>query len=149
VPLGSPAKRPVRAWGIGAAVALVGLGGWYALGPTAAADLAIDIFVPGDTQAEKLVLTSHSVASSATLTACAHTSVPCYGRDAMVVHQLLPNYRPGDAMGAAAVAFRRVLRRLGFWGELYAGEVDPGSRSWVRRMTRSSVSRARSSTTSS
>jgi glycosyltransferase involved in cell wall biosynthesis len=51
---------------------------------------------------------------------------------AMVVHQLLPNFRPGDAMGAAAVAFRRALRRLGAWGELYAGEVDAGSRSWVR-----------------
>ena len=50
----------------------------------------------------------------------------------MVVHQLLPSFKPGDAMGAAAVAFRRALRRLGVWGELYADEVDPGSRAWVR-----------------
>jgi len=42
VPLGSPAKRPLRAWGIGAAVALVGLGGWYAFAPTAAADGGVE-----------------------------------------------------------------------------------------------------------
>lgn len=42
MPLGSPAKRPARVWGIGAAVALVGLGGWYALGPAAAADGGVE-----------------------------------------------------------------------------------------------------------
>ncbi|MBL9037471.1 MAG: glycosyltransferase family 4 protein [Archangium sp.] len=40
----------------------------------------------------------------------------------MTVHQLVPTFTPGDAMGAAAVGFRRALRRLGATGELFAGE---------------------------
>ena len=37
VPLGSPARRPMRLWGIGAVVALLGGGGWFALGRAASA----------------------------------------------------------------------------------------------------------------
>lgn len=44
----------------------------------------------------------------------------------MQVHQLLPSFTPGDAMGQAALAFAALLRRLGFWGHIYAGEVAPG-----------------------
>lgn len=49
----------------------------------------------------------------------------------MVVHQLVPSFRPGDAMGAAALAFRQLLRRLGHAGEVYAGEVANGFESLV------------------
>jgi len=42
VPLGSPAKRPARMWGIGAAVAVLGGTGWYTLGPAAAADAGVE-----------------------------------------------------------------------------------------------------------
>jgi glycosyltransferase involved in cell wall biosynthesis len=44
----------------------------------------------------------------------------------MRVHQLLPSFTPADAMGQAAVAFAQVLRRLGHFGHIYAGEVAPG-----------------------
>ncbi|MFT3714181.1 MAG: glycosyltransferase family 4 protein [Archangium sp.] len=50
----------------------------------------------------------------------------------MRVHQLLPTFTPGDAMGQAAVAWQRVLRHLGFSGQLYAGEVGEAWRSLVR-----------------
>lgn len=49
----------------------------------------------------------------------------------MVVHQLIPNFTPGDAMGAAAVGLRRLLRRLGHPGGLYAAEVAPQFHSLV------------------
>ena len=42
VPLGSPARRPMRLWALGAIVALVGGGGWFALGPTASADAGVE-----------------------------------------------------------------------------------------------------------
>jgi multidrug efflux pump subunit AcrA (membrane-fusion protein) len=42
VPLGSPAKRSTRAWSLGAAVALLGAGGWFALRPSAAADAGVE-----------------------------------------------------------------------------------------------------------
>jgi glycosyltransferase involved in cell wall biosynthesis len=42
------------------------------------------------------------------------------------VHQLVPNFRQGDAMGAAAIGFQRALRHLGLTGEVFAGEVAPG-----------------------
>ena len=50
----------------------------------------------------------------------------------MEVHQLLANFSPGDAMGQAAVGFQALLRRLGFSGQLCAGEVAPGFRSLVK-----------------
>ncbi|MGV3620071.1 MAG: glycosyltransferase family 4 protein [Archangium sp.] len=48
------------------------------------------------------------------------------------IHQLLPNFTPADAMGQCAVAWQRVLRHLGFNGELYADDVAPQWRSLVR-----------------
>jgi HlyD family secretion protein len=42
VPLGSPPRRRGRAWAAGAAIGVVGLGGWFALGPTAAADGGVE-----------------------------------------------------------------------------------------------------------
>lgn len=48
------------------------------------------------------------------------------------VHQLIPNFTPGDAMGQAAIAWQRVLRHLGHQGEVYAHEVAPQWRSLVR-----------------
>lgn len=48
------------------------------------------------------------------------------------VHQLIPCFTPGDAMGQAAVAWQRVLRHLGLPGEVYADEVAPAYRSLVR-----------------
>jgi HlyD family secretion protein len=42
MPLGSPARRPLRFWGLGAAIALAGGGGWLALGPTASADAGVE-----------------------------------------------------------------------------------------------------------
>lgn len=51
----------------------------------------------------------------------------------MVVHQLIPSFVSGDAMGQAAIHFQVLLRRLGHFGELYAGEVERGLSSLVRR----------------
>lgn len=48
------------------------------------------------------------------------------------VHQLIPCFTPGDAMGQAAVAWQRALRFLGLTGEVYAAEVAPAWRSLVR-----------------
>jgi HlyD family secretion protein len=42
VPLGSPARRPLRLWGIGAVIALTGGVGWLALGPTASAGAGVE-----------------------------------------------------------------------------------------------------------
>ncbi len=42
----------------------------------------------------------------------------------LTVHQWLPTFSVGDAMGAAAVAFRRALRTLGALGEIYAAETS-------------------------
>jgi glycosyltransferase involved in cell wall biosynthesis len=42
------------------------------------------------------------------------------------VHQLLPVFRPHDAMSQAAVGFQWLLRRLGHLGAVYASEVQPG-----------------------
>ncbi|MFZ5469890.1 MAG: glycosyltransferase [Myxococcota bacterium] len=50
----------------------------------------------------------------------------------MAVHQLVPNFVPGDAMGQAALHCRLLLRRLGHAGELYAAEVAPELASLVR-----------------
>ena len=50
----------------------------------------------------------------------------------MEVHQLIPNFVPGDAMSQAAVAWQRVLRHLGAWGEVYAGEIARGYESLAR-----------------
>ncbi len=50
----------------------------------------------------------------------------------MAVHQLIPCFTPFDAMGQAAVSFRKVLRRLGHHGELYAAEVAPAWRRLVK-----------------
>ncbi|MBX7100624.1 MAG: glycosyltransferase [Myxococcaceae bacterium] len=50
----------------------------------------------------------------------------------MIVHQLLPSFVPGDAMSAAAIGLRLLLRRLGHAGEVFAGEVAPGFGSLVR-----------------
>ena len=54
----------------------------------------------------------------------------------MVVHQLLPEFRYGDAMGHAAVGFRALLRSLGHGGEVYAARVAPGWSSLVRPASR-------------
>jgi len=43
----------------------------------------------------------------------------------MAVHQLLPSFHPGDAMGQAALHFRWLLGRLGHRGNIYAGELSP------------------------
>jgi glycosyltransferase involved in cell wall biosynthesis len=48
------------------------------------------------------------------------------------VHQWIPCFTPGDAMGQAAVAWRRALRGLGLGGELYADEVAPGYEALVQ-----------------
>jgi glycosyltransferase involved in cell wall biosynthesis len=48
------------------------------------------------------------------------------------VHQLIPDFKPADAMGQAAVAWQRVLRHLGYTGEIFAGSVAPEFRSLVR-----------------
>ncbi|MEW6433572.1 MAG: glycosyltransferase family 4 protein [Myxococcota bacterium] len=48
------------------------------------------------------------------------------------VHQLIPCFTPGDAMGQAAIAWQRALRHLGFVGEVYAGEVAPRLQSLVK-----------------
>src|SRR5262249_31691486 len=50
----------------------------------------------------------------------------------MAVHQLVPNFRLGDATAQAAVHFRALLRRLGHWGELFASEQEPGTEALVR-----------------
>ena len=42
MPLGSPSRGPMRLWGIGAIVALIGGGGWLTLGPTASADTGVE-----------------------------------------------------------------------------------------------------------
>lgn len=57
------------------------------------------------------------------------------------VHQLVPNFRPGDAMGAAAIGFQRALRHLGFTGEVFAGEVAPGCEAIVHPIARLRVER--------
>ncbi len=44
----------------------------------------------------------------------------------MAVHQLIPNFVAGDASGQAALHLQLLLRRMGHFGELYAGEVGPG-----------------------
>ncbi len=54
----------------------------------------------------------------------------------MAVHQLVPSFHPGDAMGQAAVHFRLLLRRLGHHGELYADEVAPGFEKLVQPASR-------------
>jgi HlyD family secretion protein len=43
VPLGSSPRRPGRAWAAGAAIAVIAGGGWFALGPTAAADGGVEM----------------------------------------------------------------------------------------------------------
>lgn len=50
------------------------------------------------------------------------------------VHQWIPCFTPGDAMGQAAVAWRRALRHLGVGGELYADEVAQGYEALVSPM---------------
>src|SRR4051794_3262409 len=50
----------------------------------------------------------------------------------MAVLQLVPSLVPGDATGQAAIHFQLLLRRLGIYSELYAGEVD-GSLSSLAR----------------
>jgi len=42
VPLGSPSRPRGRLWGIGAAVGVVAIGGWFALGRTASADAGVE-----------------------------------------------------------------------------------------------------------
>src|SRR5207247_545924 len=48
-----------------------------------------------------------------------------------VVHQLVPTFVRGDATGQAALHFQLLLRGLGFYGEIFAGEVAPELRSVV------------------
>jgi glycosyltransferase involved in cell wall biosynthesis len=52
------------------------------------------------------------------------------------VHQLVPTFRPGDAMGAAAIGFQRALRHLGVTGEVFAGEVAKGFDALVQPVER-------------
>lgn len=44
----------------------------------------------------------------------------------MAVHQLIPSFVAGDASGQAALHLRLLLRRMGHFGEIYAGEVGAG-----------------------
>ncbi|WP_224364663.1 glycosyltransferase family 4 protein [Hyalangium versicolor] len=44
----------------------------------------------------------------------------------MAVHQLIPSFVAGDASGQAALHLQLLLRRMGHFGELYAGEVGSG-----------------------
>ncbi|HYH99214.1 glycosyltransferase [Hyalangium sp.] len=44
----------------------------------------------------------------------------------MAVHQLIPSFVTGDATGQAALHLQLLLRRMGHFGELYAGEVGSG-----------------------
>ena len=44
----------------------------------------------------------------------------------MAVHQLLPSFKAGDAMGQAALHLQLLLRRMGHFGEIHAHEVEPG-----------------------
>ncbi len=53
----------------------------------------------------------------------------------MAVHQLVPSFFPGDAMGQAALHFQLLARRLGHYGGLFAGEVAPGYGALVRPWT--------------
>ncbi|HLL55127.1 MAG TPA: glycosyltransferase family 4 protein, partial [Myxococcaceae bacterium] len=50
----------------------------------------------------------------------------------MAVHQLIPTFVPGDATGQSALHFQLLLRQLGRFGELYAGEVAPALSSLVK-----------------
>lgn len=50
----------------------------------------------------------------------------------MAVHQLVPSFVPGDATGTAAVNFQRLLRRMGFASDLYAGDMHRGFQGWVK-----------------
>jgi glycosyltransferase involved in cell wall biosynthesis len=43
----------------------------------------------------------------------------------MAIHQLIPSFVPGDATGQAAVHLQFLLRRLGHFGHIHAGEVAP------------------------
>ncbi len=52
------------------------------------------------------------------------------------VHQLIPCFRPGDAMSQTAVAWQRALRHLGLWGRIYADDVLPAHQSLVLPMSR-------------
>lgn len=51
---------------------------------------------------------------------------------AMAVHQLLPNFVPGDATSQAAIHLSLLLRRLGHFGQVYSTEVAPGLTSLVK-----------------
>jgi glycosyltransferase involved in cell wall biosynthesis len=44
----------------------------------------------------------------------------------MAVHQLIPSFVAGDASGQAALHLQLLLRRMGHFAELYAGEVGSG-----------------------
>ncbi|WP_224243664.1 glycosyltransferase family 4 protein [Hyalangium gracile] len=44
----------------------------------------------------------------------------------MAVHQLIPSFVAGDASGQAALHLQLLLRRMGHFGELFAGEVGSG-----------------------
>src|SRR5438270_12681055 len=43
----------------------------------------------------------------------------------MEIHQLLPNFVPGDAIGNHARALQRLLRSWGFASEIYANYAHP------------------------
>src|SRR5207302_3081866 len=43
----------------------------------------------------------------------------------MEIHQLLPNFVPGDAIGNHARALQRLLRSWGFCSEIYANYAHP------------------------
>ena len=67
----------------------------------------------------------------------------------MAVHQLIPSFVAGDATGQAALHLQLLLRRLGHFGELYAGEVGPGLESLAHPVSRAAprARRTSSSTT--
>ena len=48
------------------------------------------------------------------------------------VHQLLPVFSPGDAIGNAVIATRRMLRALGFRSEIFAEGINPALRRHAR-----------------
>src|SRR5215471_9543682 len=50
----------------------------------------------------------------------------------MVVHQLVPSFKVGDATGQAALHYQLLIRQLGHFGEIFAEEIGTGLESLVR-----------------
>ncbi|MGH8999960.1 MAG: glycosyltransferase [Acidimicrobiia bacterium] len=48
------------------------------------------------------------------------------------VHQFLPSFAEGDAIGAHARGLQRILRDAGYRSDIYADEIHPAARRWAR-----------------